>query len=92
MQHFFRVAVQSGHRYVLGACPDELLEMYCDMGFEVLEERLVEPKPGLELPVASALRRRRAAAARAVRVADRRRHGVGHRLRRPAGRGLTRRP
>jgi hypothetical protein len=45
MQHFFRVAVQSGHRYVLGACPDELLEMYRDMGFEVLEERLVEPKP-----------------------------------------------
>ena len=24
MQHLFRVAVQSGHRYVLGACPDEL--------------------------------------------------------------------
>jgi hypothetical protein len=46
MQHFFRVAVQSGHRYVLGACPDELLEMYRDMGFQVLEERLVEPKPG----------------------------------------------
>ena len=46
MQHLFRVAVQSGHRYVLGACPDELLGMYRDMGFEVLEERLVEPKPG----------------------------------------------
>ena len=45
MQHFFRVAVQSGHRYVVGACPDELLGMYCDMGFEVLEQRLVAPKP-----------------------------------------------
>jgi hypothetical protein len=46
MQHLFRVAVQSGHRYVLGACPDELLGMYRGMGFEVLEERIVEPKPG----------------------------------------------
>jgi hypothetical protein len=46
MQHLFRVAVQSGHRFVLGACPDELLGMYRDMGFEVLEERMVEPKPG----------------------------------------------
>jgi hypothetical protein len=46
MAHLFRVAVQSGHRYVLGACPDELLGMYRDMGFEVLEERIVEPKPG----------------------------------------------
>ena len=46
MQHLFRVAVQSGHRYVLGACPDELLGMYREMGFEVLEERMVEPKPG----------------------------------------------
>jgi hypothetical protein len=46
MQHMFRVAVQSGHRFVLGACPDELLGMYRDMGFEVLEERTVEPKPG----------------------------------------------
>lgn len=45
MQHLFRVAVQSGHRYVLGACPDELLQMYRDMGFEVLEERRVDPKP-----------------------------------------------
>jgi GNAT superfamily N-acetyltransferase len=46
MQHLFRVAVQSGHRYVIGACPDELLAMYRDMGFETLEERMVEPKPG----------------------------------------------
>ena len=46
MQHLFRVAVQSGHRFVLGACPDELLGMYREMGFEVLEERTVEPKPG----------------------------------------------
>ena len=46
MQHLFRVAVQSGHRYVLGACPDELVGMYADMGFDVLETRTVEPKPG----------------------------------------------
>ena len=46
MQHLFRVAVQSGHRFVLGACPDELVGMYGDMGFDVLETRTVEPKPG----------------------------------------------
>jgi hypothetical protein len=46
MQHLFRVAVQSGHRFVLGACPDELVAMYGDMGFDVLETRTVEPKPG----------------------------------------------
>jgi hypothetical protein len=46
MQHLFRVAVQSGHRHVLGGCPDELVGMYGDMGFEVLETRTVEPKPG----------------------------------------------
>jgi hypothetical protein len=45
MQHAYRVAVQSGHRYVLGACPGELVKMYGEMGFEVLEERLVNPKP-----------------------------------------------
>jgi hypothetical protein len=46
MAHAVRVAVQSGHRYVLGACDDELLGMYRGMGFTVLEERFVEPKPG----------------------------------------------
>ena len=46
MAHAVRVAVQSGHRYVLGACEDELLGMYRHMGFTVLEERIVEPKPG----------------------------------------------
>src|SRR3954447_632373 len=46
MQHAYRVAVQSGHRYVLGACDDDLLGMYRQMGFEHLEERTVEPKPG----------------------------------------------
>jgi GNAT superfamily N-acetyltransferase len=46
MQHAYRVAVQSGHRYVLGACDDDLLAMYREMGFEHLEERIVEPKPG----------------------------------------------
>jgi hypothetical protein len=46
MQHSVRVAVQSGHRYVLGACDDDLLGMYREMGFELLETRLVEPKPG----------------------------------------------
>jgi GNAT superfamily N-acetyltransferase len=46
MQHAYRVAVQSGHRYVLGACDDDLLGMYREMGFEHLEQRIVEPKPG----------------------------------------------
>jgi hypothetical protein len=45
MQHLFRVAVQSGYRYILGACPDELVAMYRDMGFDVLEERIANPKP-----------------------------------------------
>jgi hypothetical protein len=46
MQHLFRVAVQSGYRFILGACPDELVAMYQDMGFHVLEERIANPKPG----------------------------------------------
>jgi hypothetical protein len=46
MQHVWRVAVQAGHRYILGACPDELVGMYGAMGFDVLEERMVAPKPG----------------------------------------------
>jgi hypothetical protein len=46
MAHAVRVAVQSGHRYVLGACDDALLAMYRELGFSVLEERIVEPKPG----------------------------------------------
>ncbi len=46
MQHSLRVAVQSKHRYVLGACDDGLLSMYREMGYEVLEQRTVEPKPG----------------------------------------------
>ena len=41
-----RVAVQSGHRYVLGACETSSSAMYRGMGFSVLEERIVEPKPG----------------------------------------------
>jgi GNAT superfamily N-acetyltransferase len=46
MARSIRVAVQSGHRYVLGACDDRLLAMYGAMGFERLESRIVEPKPG----------------------------------------------
>lgn len=46
MLHVLRVAVQSEHRFVLGACDDDLLAMYRDMGFESLETRMVEPKPG----------------------------------------------
>ncbi|MGH3940140.1 MAG: GNAT family N-acetyltransferase [Pseudonocardiaceae bacterium] len=46
MQHVVRVAVQSGVGYVLGACSDELLDMYRAQGFEMLETRQVEPKPG----------------------------------------------
>jgi hypothetical protein len=46
MLHSLRVAVQSGHRFVLGACDDGLLGMYQEMGFELLEQRIVEPKAG----------------------------------------------
>ena len=46
MAHSTRVAVQSGHRYILGACDDDLLGMYLQMGYELLETREVEPKPG----------------------------------------------
>ena len=46
MQHLFRVAVQSGHRFVVGACGDELLATFRGMGFEGLEQRIVEPIPG----------------------------------------------
>jgi hypothetical protein len=31
---------------VLGACDDGLVEMYGKLGFEVLEQRIVEPRPG----------------------------------------------
>ena len=41
-----RVAAQAGCRYVLGACPDELVRMYGEMGYAVIETRTVEPKPG----------------------------------------------
>ena len=62
--------------------------MYREMGFEVLEERLVEPKPGWRfrshLIYLDAERLLRDPSASRTR----RRHGVGHRLRRPAGRGL----
>jgi hypothetical protein len=46
MAQAVRVATSSGHRYVLGACEDGLLDMYRHMGFEELERRHVEPKPG----------------------------------------------
>lgn len=46
MQHAVRVAARSGFGHLLGACEDDLLDMYRSMGFEVLETREVEPKPG----------------------------------------------
>jgi GNAT superfamily N-acetyltransferase len=46
MDEVGRVAAQAGCRYVLGACPDELVRMYGRMGYEVIETRTVEPKPG----------------------------------------------
>jgi GNAT superfamily N-acetyltransferase len=46
VQHAVRITAQSGFGYVLGACEDDLLDMYRSMGFEVLETREVEPKPG----------------------------------------------
>jgi hypothetical protein len=48
MQHAARVALQSGYRYMLGACSDDLLEMYKSMGFFPLETRTVEPRAGWE--------------------------------------------
>ncbi|MFC4946139.1 hypothetical protein [Pseudonocardia sp. GCM10023141] len=46
LQHLVRVAVESGHRYVLGGCEDDLLEMYVECGYQLLETRQVEPRPG----------------------------------------------
>ena len=63
--------------------------MYRDMGFEVLEERIVEPKPGWRfrshLLYADAERLLRDPPA----SRDRGRDGVRHRLRRPAGGGMS---
>jgi GNAT superfamily N-acetyltransferase len=46
MQHAVQVARAAGHRFMLGASPDHLLRMYQNMGFSILESRLVEPIPG----------------------------------------------
>jgi hypothetical protein len=46
MAHCTRVAVESGHRFILGACDDDLLGMYAEQGYELLETREVEPNPG----------------------------------------------
>jgi GNAT superfamily N-acetyltransferase len=46
MQHAARTALQSGHRYVLGACADDLLPMYTSMGYFHLETRRATPRPG----------------------------------------------
>ena len=46
MQHAVRVARELGHRYMLGACEDDLVRMYQGMGFSRLEARDVKPKPG----------------------------------------------
>ncbi len=35
-----------GHRYVLAACEDVPVDVYASMGFELLETRHVEPRPG----------------------------------------------
>ena len=45
-----RVALQAGHRYILGACEDDLFEMYRSMGFSHLETRQVTPKAGVAVP------------------------------------------
>ena len=67
MAHAVRVAVQSGHRYVLGACDDELLGMYRDMGFDGARGADRRAQAGLAVPLApdrarrahDAVRRRR---------------------------------
>ncbi|MEJ3654599.1 GNAT family N-acetyltransferase [Actinomycetes bacterium KLBMP 9759] len=46
MQHVVRVAAETGHRHVLGACEDALLAMYTRTGFGTVESRHVEPRPG----------------------------------------------
>lgn len=46
MQRCVRVAVETGSRHLLGACEDDLLDMYRSMGFVVLESRDVEPRSG----------------------------------------------
>jgi hypothetical protein len=42
MQHAVRIARQLGHRYMLGACEDNLVRMYRDMGFAGLETGLAQ--------------------------------------------------
>jgi hypothetical protein len=46
MQHIVYVARHSGHRYLLGACADDLVRMYHAMGFSSLETQDIEPRPG----------------------------------------------
>lgn len=46
MQHALRVTVANGHRFLVGACDDDLLGMYGAAGYSVLESRWVQPRPG----------------------------------------------
>ena len=91
MAHSVRVAVQSGHRFVLGACDDGLLGMYREMGFEVLEQRICEPKRGWRFRSHLIYLDAERLAGRSTASRNVAEDGVGDRLRRLAGGGMTRR-
>jgi ribosomal protein S18 acetylase RimI-like enzyme len=44
--HTVRVGIQAGYRHIVAAVNDDLLQMYRRSGFEIIETRTVEPKPG----------------------------------------------
>lgn len=46
IQHAVLVTVRAGFGHLLGGCEDDLLDLYRSLGFEVLETREVEPRPG----------------------------------------------
>ncbi len=46
MQFATAIAALKGYRYILGACENDLLSMYSEMGFQLIETREVHPKAG----------------------------------------------
>jgi hypothetical protein len=45
-QHIVRVAMQSGYRYVVFGCADDLVGMFKNVGAVLFDSRMVEPRPG----------------------------------------------
>ena len=76
MQHVFRVAVQSGHRYVLGACPDELVACTATWASTCSRSGSSSRSPAGASARTCIYADAERLAPRAARVADRRRHGV----------------